>query len=129
MAGDTVYCTFEELISGVSQELGSICIALRKAIIELHPEFVEVCWQKQKIVSYGLGPKKMSEHYTYLGLYKAHVNLGFYYGASLSDPEGLLEGTGKNLRHIKIKTVEEAANPQIISLIGQAVAERKKALA
>jgi hypothetical protein len=34
---------------------------------------------------------------------KNHVTFGFPYGASLDDPEGLLEGTGKNLRHVKLR--------------------------
>jgi hypothetical protein len=42
----------------------------------------------QKITSYGVGPKKMSEYDVYIGLYKKHVNLGFYHGAVLSDLAG-----------------------------------------
>jgi hypothetical protein len=38
---------------------------------------------------------------------KNHITLGFIRGASLPDPEGLLEGTGKNLRHVKIKSVDD----------------------
>jgi hypothetical protein len=38
---------------------------------------------------------------------KNHITLGFIRGTSLPDPEGLLEGTGKNLRHVKIKTIED----------------------
>src|ERR1039457_1801710 len=38
---------------------------------------------------------------------KNHITLGFIRGTSLPDPEGLLEGTGKNLRHVKIKSVND----------------------
>jgi hypothetical protein len=38
---------------------------------------------------------------------KNHITLGFIRGTSLPDPEGLLEGTGKNLRHVKIKSVDD----------------------
>ncbi len=38
---------------------------------------------------------------------KNHVTLGFHHGTSLDDPEKLLEGTGKNLRHVKLRTVED----------------------
>jgi hypothetical protein len=34
---------------------------------------------------------------------KNHVTFGFHYGTSLDDPERLLEGTGKNLRHVKLR--------------------------
>jgi hypothetical protein len=34
---------------------------------------------------------------------KKHVTFGFHFGTSLKDPEGLLEGTGKNVRHVKLR--------------------------
>jgi hypothetical protein len=38
----------------------------------------------------------------YVGVYRAHVNVGFFYGAELPDPARLLEGTGKSGRHVKL---------------------------
>ena len=128
MTDKTEYCTFDELIGDIDPELRSIFTALRDIITSLHKEYVEVCWKKQRIVSYGVGPKKMSEHYVYIALLKERVNLGFYYGTSLSDPGGLLEGTGKNLRHIKIQSVSEAARPEVKNLIAEAVEERMNVL-
>ena len=70
----------------------------------------------------------MSEHFCYIGAFQAHVNLGFYYGALLSDPVGLLEGTGKKLRHIKVRNVVEVENPHLRQLVELALDERVKAL-
>ena len=39
----------------------------------------------------------------YVGVYTAHVNVGFFYGAALTDPAGLLEGSGRFMRHVKLK--------------------------
>jgi hypothetical protein len=39
----------------------------------------------------------------YVNAFKAHVNVGFFLGAELSDPSGLLEGTGKFMRHVKVR--------------------------
>jgi hypothetical protein len=39
----------------------------------------------------------------YVNVFKAHVNVGFFFGAVLADPTGLLEGSGKRMRHVKIK--------------------------
>lgn len=39
----------------------------------------------------------------YVNVFKAHVNVGFYHGADLEDPTGLLEGSGKRMRHVKVK--------------------------
>ena len=41
--------------------------------------------------------------FAYVNAFKAHVNVGFFHGATLSDPAGLLEGTGKYMRHVKLK--------------------------
>ena len=42
----------------------------------------------------------------YVNVFKAHVNVGFFCGASLRDPAGLMEGTGKSMRHVKLKPGE-----------------------
>lgn len=39
----------------------------------------------------------------YVNAFKSHVNVGFFNGASLEDPAGLLEGSGKRMRHVKLK--------------------------
>ena len=120
--------TYEEAISGSSRQVKEIAERLRALIIEVYPEVVEVAWPKQKIVGYGVGPKKMSEHFCYIGAFKKHVNLGFYYGADLPDPQGLLEGTGKNLRHIKVKNGEEVDQPALRDILHASLDERKEAL-
>jgi len=120
--------TYEEAISGSSRQVKEIAERLRALIIEVYPEVVEVPWPKQKIVGYGVGPKKMSEHFCYIGAFKKHVNLGFYYGADLPDPQGLLEGTGKNLRHIKVKNGEEVEQPALRNILQASLDERKEAL-
>ena len=38
----------------------------------------------------------------YVDAFSAHVNVGFFHGAALDDPTGLLEGTGKRMRHVKL---------------------------
>ncbi len=41
--------------------------------------------------------------FAYVNAFKAHVNVGFFRGAELADPAGLLEGTGKVMRHVKLR--------------------------
>ena len=41
--------------------------------------------------------------FAYVNAYTAHVNLGFFYGAFLPDEQGLLEGSGKRMRHVKLR--------------------------
>jgi hypothetical protein len=51
--------------------------------------------------------------FTYLRCSKHHVALGFYNIDRINDPNGLLEGTGKTMRHLKFKRVEEVDNQLI----------------
>jgi hypothetical protein len=39
----------------------------------------------------------------YVDVFRNHVNVGFFFGADLEDPAGLLEGTGKRMRHVKLR--------------------------
>ena len=41
--------------------------------------------------------------FAYVNAFRAHVNVGFFQGALLADPAGLLEGTGKYMRHVKLR--------------------------
>ncbi len=120
--------SFDDAISGSSSHVKEIAKRLRNLIAEVYPDVVEVPWPKQQIVGYGVGPKKMSEHFCYIGAHSDHVNLGFYYGAQLPDPEGLLEGTGKKLRHIKLREVEEVDSPALRHMLQLSLEERKEFL-
>ncbi len=105
-----------------------IAIALRELVGEIDPEAVEVPRPGDRAATYGIGPKKMSEAYAYIMPQKDRVNLGFLYGVDLPDPDGLLEGTGKKLRHVKVYDMATAESPAIRALLEASLAERKAAL-
>jgi hypothetical protein len=56
----------------------------------------------------------------YIIPHSKHVNLGFFQGVHLEDPDGLLEGTGKKLRHVKLKKVEDVDTPAVRALLRRA---------
>jgi hypothetical protein len=129
MANSDTHGTFEEVIQSFDPAIQAIARALRGRIGSIHADFVEVAWPRQKIASYGVGPKKMSEHYAYIAPYRNNVNLGFYHGVALKDPTGLLEGAGQRLRHVKIATLAQVTNKELGALLKDALQERKNALA
>ncbi len=57
----------------------------------------------------------------YLATFDEHVNLGFFHGSELADPAGLLEGTGTQMRHIKLTHKDDLTDQAIRALIEQAV--------
>jgi len=64
----------------------------------------------------------------YVNRFKAHVNVGFFYGAMLEDPTGLLEGTGKRMRHVKLKPGRERDDAAVSDLIASAYLDIRRRL-
>jgi hypothetical protein len=120
--------SFDDLLEITAEAVRPIARRLREVILALDTDVVEVVRLGDRAATYGVGPKKMSEGYTYILPHAKWVNLGFYQGAFLPDPAGLVEGTGARMRHVKIRSIEGAERAEVTSLIEQALAERKEAL-
>ncbi|MBK8905493.1 MAG: DUF1801 domain-containing protein [Anaerolineaceae bacterium] len=108
---------FEEMVSTATPEVANLARQARSLIQDVMPNVVEVVWLTQRISGYGVGPKKMSEQFCYIALFQNRINLGFYYGADLPDPQNLLEGTGQSMRHLKISRPEQLENPALRDLV------------
>jgi hypothetical protein len=91
---------------------------LRELVRATLPDLNEYV-DRHGVIRYGRG-SGMSEWVCYISGHKAHANLGFARGASLPDPEGLIEGTGKNLRHVKVRSVAEAEREGLRGLLEEA---------
>ena len=120
--------TFDELLEDSSSQIQAIARALRAMVLALDPQTTEIVRLGERAATFGHGPKKMSEGYVYIQPHKDWVNLGFYVGTLLADPEGLLEGTGKKLRHVKVRNEESADTKALRALVKAAIAERAEAL-
>ena len=64
----------------------------------------------------------------YVNAFTAHVNVGFFRGAEIADPEGLLEGTGKFMRHVKLRPEGQVNATALAKLIETAYADMKERL-
>ena len=117
---------FAQILQTVQPQVQELARTAKSLIEGVMPDVVEVVWPKQNIASYGVGPKKMSEHFCYIALLEKRINLGFYYGADLDDPTHLLDGTGKLLRHIKITRSEQLDDPALHQLVVTASAHLPK---
>jgi len=63
--------------------------------------------------------------FCYLHASKNHATLGFERGAYFDDPKGILEGSWKNMRHVKLRSFEDIAVSSITHLLKQAVTAKK----
>jgi hypothetical protein len=66
--------------------------------------------------------------FAYVNAFRAHVNVGFFRGAELADPEALLEGTGKLMRHVKLGPERDVADEALSKLVATAYTDMKKRL-
>src|SRR5229473_6981847 len=82
-------------------ELRKVARALRSVVKEIVPGV------KETENAWGIPTFEAPNPFCFYMVGKNHVTFGFHFGTSMKDPERLLEGTGKNIRHVKLRTVEE----------------------
>jgi hypothetical protein len=106
----------QEFLDGYKPEAAELALKLRDLVFEIDPHVVEQIDLPAHLLAYGY-----AKTYTHLMcviiLYKDYINLGFPRGVDLPDPEGLLEGTGKKARHVKIRDLEQIESPEVAALI------------
>jgi hypothetical protein len=105
----------DAVIAVIPEPQRAVVVALRALLREAAPGLEEsVKWGKPV---YGWGTMNMLS----IIAHKGHVNLQVFNGAHLDDPDGLLEGTGKGLRHVKCRTVEDVMQPGVRRLVEQSL--------
>jgi len=109
-----------DLLKRYDRGVQELTLALRELVLEelapCYEYIVEVY-----IVSILYGPThRMKDGICYIGVIKDHVNLGFIRGSELADPQRMLEGTGKQMRHIKIRNMSDLERPAIRAYLQEA---------
>jgi hypothetical protein len=79
---------------------------------------------KWNALTFSNGKTNLAFIYTYKGM--NYINLGFMQATALADPKKLFEGTGKGMRHIKVRTVKDIPAPQVKKWIKEAVKMAEK---
>jgi hypothetical protein len=102
----------------------SVALALRAAVLDEIGPCHETVFQvyKNNVISilYSTTEKRMKDNICLVVVYKDHVNLMFPRGVDLKDPRGLLEGSGKAMRHVKMLSPADIERPGVRALIQQA---------
>jgi hypothetical protein len=113
----------DRLLAEHSSELQAIERALRAAIRSEFPDAIEQVDFGNKVIAFGRSMKIRGLLFGIIA-HKQHVNLQLADGADLPDPTGIVEGTGKRIRHVKIRSVQMASAPPIVALIRAQLAAR-----
>ena len=96
-------------------ELREIAGALRQLILVADTSLAES-------IKWGNPVFSKKGNVCYLAATKAYVSLGFFNGAALFDPGARMEGTGKKMRHVKVKKVDDILRERFAAWIGESVA-------
>jgi hypothetical protein len=95
-------------------EIRKLALGVRALVLDVMAPCYESIYDAYSAVAMGYGPTgRMSDGICHVAVYPSGVNLGFNFGALMSDPEGILEGTGKQIRHIKFSSVEDLERPEV----------------
>jgi len=112
--------TFTEFLASYSPEVRDLALKARELILEVIPNALEQVDPPSKIIAYRVG-LKMADIICVIAPYKSYVNLMFSRGTELPDPKGLLVGTGKRARHVKITSDRDLDAPALRALLEAAV--------
>jgi len=66
--------------------------------------------------------------FAYVHAFRSHVNVGFFRGAEIPDPDGLLEGTGRFMRHVKLRPGRDVPEAALMKLIATAYTDMQRRL-
>ena len=94
--------------------------ALRALVRDVMPDAVEQLDLPDRVLAFGFGPPggvRLRGLAVGLIPHAAHVNVQLADGALLPDAAGIVEGTGKRIRHVKCRTLEDVARPALLTLL------------
>jgi hypothetical protein len=100
---------FDRHIAATAPAVADIARALRRSVLETYPEAIE--WFDPGNGLLALGSRRsMKDLWFAIIPHRSWVNLQLADGAVLPDPDGRIEGTGKRIRHVKVRSVEDASS-------------------
>ena len=115
---------FQRLLEPHAPVVAETARALRGVLTAAFPEAVESVDFSNKLLAVGLSMKTRDLVFAVIP-HSAHVNLQLADGVDLPNPDGLIEGTGKRIRHVKVRSVEAAASPALRAIVDAQVALRR----
>jgi hypothetical protein len=110
-------------------DVRDVFLALRTLVREVMPDAEEALDLPDRVLAFGYGPPGDGVRMRGLAVglipHTAHVNVQLFDGADLPDPAGIVEGSGKRIRHVKCRDLADVARPALSALI-EAQADRSR---
>ncbi len=116
-----IHPDFQNLLLHKEQEVIHLFTDLREFILELYPDSNELLYHTHALSAVFSISEKLGDAFCHIPIYSEHLNLGFNKGTLLDDPNKLLKGTGKLIRHIEIKKPDDYRNAEVKELIEESI--------
>jgi len=123
-----VVTDLDALLDQHTPEVREVFLALRSLVGELLSDATEQLDLPDRVLAYGFGPAgrlRLRDFAVGLIPHSGHVNVQLADGALLDDPSGIVEGTGKRIRHVKCRSLEDVARPALRAML-EAQATRRR---
>lgn len=115
-----------QLLADRPDEVVDIALATRAAVRKAAGVCSELVYATYAISSVHTYTGKLGQAFIHVATYANHVNLGFNRGVELDDPDELLEGTGKLIRHVRLNAVGDLQKKAVKALIKAAVQQGRE---
>ena len=109
-----------EFLESYDRGIQELTLALRQLVIE---ELAPCCEYILEVYAVSLlygSTARVKDGICFIGVSRNHVNLSFNRGTELSDPKEILEGTGKQIRHVKIWNMADLQRPALRAYLREA---------
>ncbi|MEM7492155.1 MAG: DUF1801 domain-containing protein [Pseudomonadota bacterium] len=118
---DRIHPDFETILSDKPFPMQFLYRDIRKRVLKACPTCNELLYHTHALSSVYSLSDKLKHAFCHIPVYRNHINLGFNFGADLDDPDGILSGSGKKIRHVSIRERSDLSHPAIQRLLADAV--------
>jgi len=118
---ERIHPDFEKILSDKPPPLQFLYREIRQLVLQTCPTCNELLYHTHALSSVYSLSDKLKHAFCHIPVYSNHINLGFNAGADLDDPDGILSGSGKKIRHISVRESADLSHPAIARLLADAV--------
>ena len=115
-----------ELLLPYGKVIIKLALAARKLILEEAPEASEFVYEVYTIADHFTFTERPSDAFVFTTTHANWVNLGFNFGSLLPDPDGLLRGEGKWIRHVRIAQAADLDATGVRELVRAVIAQAER---
>jgi hypothetical protein len=119
----------DEFLGESAPDVAAIARAARRVVLSVRPDALEVLDRADRLVAYATGPRPLEDMWAAIAPHRRHVNVQLANGALVDDPAGIVEGTGKRVRHVKLRSAADVERPSLRAVLEDSLARHVAASA